>query len=225
MNGIPEAQMCEDAQNVNHSIGIEKKFIVYKITNLLNHKIYIGQTAQPLGKRRQDHIKYAFRRNSQQAIHRAMRKHGIDHFLFEILLYCFSKDHMDQQEIEIIRLLNSKSKHIGYNMTDGGEGTLGRIIREETRDKIRLANLGKKQSEQQRAKYNRVGPNNPNYGKTVSEATRSKMSIIAKSRTAPNPFLGKRHTPETKAKMVVAWEKRKIKISGGIIQDMERVII
>ena len=41
MNGIPEAQMCEDAQNVNHSIGIEKKFIVYKITNLLNHKIYI----------------------------------------------------------------------------------------------------------------------------------------------------------------------------------------
>jgi group I intron endonuclease len=180
MNGIHEAQTCADALNVNHSIGIERKFIIYKITNLVNRKIYIGQTAQPLKRRRQDHIKYAFRRDSQQAIHRAMRKHGIDNFLFETLLYCFSKDHMDQKEIELIHLLASKSKHIGYNMTDGGEGTLGRIIREDTRDKIRIANLGKKQSAEQRAKYNRVGPNNPNWGKTMSPETRAKIAARAK---------------------------------------------
>ena len=89
-------------------------------------------------------------------------------------------------------------------MTSGGEGSLNRSPGPDTRMKLRLANLGKKQSEEQRAKYDRKGINNPNWGKKHSPETIAKMSAKAKLPVGDkNPFFGKHHTDETRER----WSK------------------
>lgn len=204
MSGLQDCRKYEFAQNVNHHIGTERgKFIIYKITNIINNKIYIGQTYQSLNKRFKDHIKRV-KHHAPCSIHRAMLKYGVCNFTIDAICYCHSKEDADDNEKRLIAEYASMDKRIGYNMTSGGEGSLNRSPGPDTRMKLRLANLGKKQSEEQRAKYDRKGINNPNWGKKHSPETIAKMSAKAKLRVGDkNPFFGKHHTDETRER----WSK------------------
>lgn len=124
------------------------KFI-YKVTNLINKKIYIGQHAT-------DNIKDGYR-GSGVALKNAFKKYGRSNFKYEILEFYNgnSKIEFDQLEHNYIRKYNSDDKEIGYNRTDCcGGGYLGEEIykkrnykhSEEAKVKISKVHKGKKKS-------------------------------------------------------------------------------
>ena len=103
-------------------------FFIYLIKNLINGKVYIGETGNP--KRRfSDHIKLAnseghFAKKKKQAIHKAIAKYGKDNFKFEIIDQFATEKEAFDAEIKYIKEYKSKNRNFGYNLTYGGDGTL-----------------------------------------------------------------------------------------------------
>lgn len=91
---------------------------IYKITNKINNKCYIGQTIQPVEQRWKKHLEN-IGTNQAYAIHRAIEKYGIENFSFEIVEECDYKI-LNQREIYWINYFNSYED--GYNLTRGGQG-------------------------------------------------------------------------------------------------------
>lgn len=97
---------------------------IYKITNKINHKPYVGKTVDSINSRWRDHIYDAFTNHSLCLIHNAMRKYGLENFTIEELEQC-SADELSEREQYWIKTLNSYFKTgYGYNMTYGGDGAL-----------------------------------------------------------------------------------------------------
>jgi group I intron endonuclease len=111
--------------------------IIYRITNVVNSKFYIGKTSKTVQERFQRHCNNHQTQNTY--LYRAMRKYGVDNFIVEILE---ETDSPNEREIYWIETLQPH-----YNMTIGGDGG----------DTSQSPNykLGMK---------NRVHPHNPTYG-------------------------------------------------------------
>ena len=93
---------------------------IYKITNNINEKIYIGKTMSTLNERFKEHCSDAFRdRNEKRPLYRAMRKYGIENFSIEQIEKT-SLENLSDREIYWIKYYDSF--HNGYNATKGGEG-------------------------------------------------------------------------------------------------------
>lgn len=96
---------------------------IYKITNKINGKVYIGQTSRPLKDRWNQHKNDIYKFDS--AIYLAIRKYGIDNFTCEEIESCEDKD-LNEKEIYWIKYYNSyinATNSNGYNMTLGGRGS------------------------------------------------------------------------------------------------------
>lgn len=113
--------------------------IIYKITNKINNKVYIGQSHRKLEERIKqysDDTKY--RTKKIRAIIKAMRKYGFENFEFEVI-----EDNINNQceldELEKYYIKKYDSVRNGYNYTSGGGGG---IHSEETRDKISKSQMG-----------------------------------------------------------------------------------
>lgn len=95
-------------------------YVIYKITNKINNKIYIGQTIN-YEKRMKEHI-YG-RRNTknhiEQVIDRAIKKYGVENFLFEKIDNSESQEEIDILERKYIKQYNSLKPN-GYNVLKGG---------------------------------------------------------------------------------------------------------
>lgn len=94
---------------------------IYKITNLINGKIYIGQTIQTIKERWYRHISNAKSLSSQErnmVIKRAIRKYGKENFTIELIEECEDKN-LDEREIYYIKYYDSYIN--GYNSTLGGK--------------------------------------------------------------------------------------------------------
>lgn len=128
---------------------------LYRITNALDNKIYIGQSNKENERWRQH--KY-FAKNPEktgQYIHRAMAKHGVENFIYEVIAVCKTQEDADQTEAQLIKRYDSRNPNVGYNIAPGGESAwnkglppdmqpmYGRIVSEETRKKISESNMGK----------------------------------------------------------------------------------
>lgn len=109
-------------------------YAIYIITNILNAKQYIGIT-NDLGRRWARH-KGA---NEDQFIHRAIKKYGVDNFVFTHFADAFTAESAKILERMLIAEHNTQAPH-GYNLTAGGDGTFGRKHSEETKAKIRQTN-------------------------------------------------------------------------------------
>ena len=92
------------------------RMYIYQITNLINGKIYIGQTNN-IQKRWANH---RCNNDPNMVIARALRKYGIDNFKFEVLLRGLTPDEANQKEIELIKEKNSLVPY-GYNVATGGK--------------------------------------------------------------------------------------------------------
>ena len=88
---------------------------IYKITNLVNNKVYIGQTIHP-DKRWWEHCACARRGDDNYPIHLAIKKYGLENFRMEIIEW--TEDY-DNKEIYYIKFYNSLSPN-GYNIAKGG---------------------------------------------------------------------------------------------------------
>lgn len=90
---------------------------IYIIRNIVNNKVYIGQTKVSVEQRWKEHVRHAA--YGDQIINRAMKKHGIDKFWIETLEIC-SVDVIDEREKYYIALYDSTDKSKGYNVSIGG---------------------------------------------------------------------------------------------------------
>lgn len=167
---------------------------IYKFTNKLKNKVYIGQGIN-LRVRIKNHIDNYKKDKKNSHFYSSMKKYGIENFDVEILQQGnFSKTELDEMEITYIRLFKSQNPKLGYNMTGGGEGIvgfkhseetkqkqryikLGKIVSQETREKLRSTITGKKHSKQSKEKISKV-----HKGKVVSQETRDKISKSGKGK-------------------------------------------
>lgn len=134
---------------------------IYKITNLVNNKIYIG-SAFNFKKRYNNHIS-SLNRNVHKNLHLqlAYNKYGKNNFKFEIIEEC-DKDNILQREQYWIDTVKPE-----YNICKIAGNTSGRKLSEETKKKIALTKIGLKHTEQSKIKMR---------NKIVSEETRQKIS-------------------------------------------------
>ena len=109
--------------------------IIYKITNLVNNKIYIGQT----NGNRKSYL------GGGKILKLAFKKYGRYNFKKEVIIEGnFNRFLTDELEKHYIRLYNSTNKKVGYNLENGGEGHPGKKHTEETKLKMSIAAKGKK---------------------------------------------------------------------------------
>ena len=92
---------------------------IYKITNIINGKIYIGKTNNP--KQRFYKHKYLAQKGVKRHLYNAMRKYGVENFIQEIIEECDDSIVNDREKFWI-KQYNSTDKNIGYNKSFGGEG-------------------------------------------------------------------------------------------------------
>ncbi len=103
--------------------------VVYKITNTITKKIYVGQTTKTIEERWKKHLKSIFYDNLQTNLAKAVRHYGKNNFKIEILEKCKTKKELLEKEQFWIKKLNAIDK--GYNMTPGGEGNNTYIAKTE----------------------------------------------------------------------------------------------
>lgn len=135
---------------------------VYKATNILNSKMYIGQTTRP--ERR--FAEHTWKGSKSRILSAAIKKHGKENFEFKILCWCPDKTYADMVETKLIEAHNTR--RAGYNICVGGEGfgsgevhpCYGRKASDEER---RLKAEGKR------------GALNPHYGKPNSPEQKAKI--------------------------------------------------
>jgi len=192
--------------------------IVYKVTNKVNEKMYVGQTVKSLSIRISEHIHDALKSKDNVYFHNAIRKYGKENFIWKIIAECNSFEELNKAEIEMIGKYNTFEN--GYNLTKGGEGILGRFGK-------KAPMYGKKHSEKTRKRISELlkGEGHPMYGKHLSEEVRQKISIANKGKShlkgRDSSRYGKHQSKECKEKISRAKKgtkhteesKRKISLS------------
>lgn len=127
--------------------------VIYKVTNTINGKFYIGQTIMRLSARWSKHKQDA-RKGAGWVLAAAIRKYGEGAFKIEVVEYCEDKDSLNAAEV---RLIADLKPH--YNACAGGGG-LGSPI-PEVREKISRASKGRKISEETRARMSAAQKGHP----------------------------------------------------------------
>ena len=95
--------------------------IIYKITNLINNKVYIGLTTTTLDYRWARHVTESKNPQNTKHLYKAMRKYGIDSFNIEEIDRAETLDELGELERKYIKEYNSTDYKCGYNLTAGGE--------------------------------------------------------------------------------------------------------
>lgn len=126
---------------------------IYKITNKVNNKCYIGQSKNILKRWKTEYKWYHINNHLQSAF----KKYGLENFDFEIIEEC-EPNLLNEREQFWINVYNSFDRNFGYNKTLGGAGTPGRsyIMTEETKNKIRIANTGHKFTPEQLEEFRNI---------------------------------------------------------------------
>ena len=155
---------------------------IYKYTNKINGKVYIGRTCQTLAKRAG-----AKGCNYKRCTYfwRAIQKYGWENFEVEILEEGLNNEEAAERELFWMNECNSRDRHCGYNVMDSYS-----CASDELRQKHR---------------ENTKGVNNPMHGYVYTEEQKEKMR--ERSLGENNPFYGKHHSEET-----INIIKRKLKV-------------
>lgn len=123
--------------------------VIYKTTNLVNGKIYVGKDSK-------NNPSYL---GSGILLSKAIKKYGRENFVKENICECSSNEELNQKEKFYIELLNSRKSSVGYNVALGGEGNdlfrltgkqnhnYGLKRSDELKNQIRLKKLGVKTPE------------------------------------------------------------------------------
>lgn len=121
----------------------------------------------------------------------AIKKYGWENIKHIIIAENLSFDEADKMEIELIKKYNSADKKYGYNISLGG--IKNRICSDSTKEKLRIANLGKTMSEESKKKIS-----NFQKGQVRSEETKKHMSEAQKKnfKSGNNAM----HSPKARAK-------------------------
>lgn len=210
----------------------ENKYCVYKHTNKINGKVYIGQTGQTPENRWLEGKGYI----GCTHFYNAIQKYGWDNFEHEIVYNCLSFEEANNYEKELIELYDSTNSEKGYNLMTGGVKSrpceitrqrmsesrkgeknpfYGKKLSKEHKEKLRKSHLGKKLSEETKKKISEG-----NKGKVFSEETRKKLSEANKGRTGV--WKGKHLPEETRKKISEAQKGEKGHMYGKHLSEEAR---
>lgn len=200
------------------------KWCIYRITNTINHKTYIGQHKYYNSLLVEDNYM-----GSGIHLKRAQKKYGIENFTKEIITIAMSQLEANVLEKYYIEKERKSNIYGCYNIADGGlGGSYERSL--ETRRKLSLAQKGKHsmpRSEEQKRNISeahkgiKYGPRSEEHrrklseahkGKHFSEETRKKMSETRKGK--PSGREGKHQSEEAKKKISEAAKARWAKKRG-----------
>lgn len=175
-------------------------FTVYLITNLINGKMYVGQTRKTALQRFQEHCWVGAKKDY---FHFAIEKHGKENFVVDILGTYETSDQVNLAECTWILLLRTWDRKIGYNSTFGGEhgatptDEVKQILAEKATGRLHSLETKQQMSE------DRKGENNPFFGKThdpeTIETARQKLKISHAGEG--NYWFGKTFTEEHRASL------------------------
>ena len=165
--------------------------IIYKAT-FPNGKCYVGQTTKTLKHRISQHLNNLNRESL--AFHNAIKKYGDDGLTWSVIDTADDLEELNRKEMFWIEFYKSyiHDEHSnGYNLTRGGDGSIGLKHSKETRLKIRSARLGMKASDETRLKMSvtRKGKTNGLLGTKASDEARAKMSETRKGENNSNAKL------------------------------------
>ena len=208
-------------------------FWIYLITNLVNGKIYVGQHSGPdLQAYLEFNLHAAFlqsRRNNKPILYRAMRKYEASAFTISCLFQAPDKRQQNEAEKFLIRLLASRQRSVGYNLAEGGTGgntregytnspehcaktgaaLKGRPKSDEHCRKISVAKTGTVCPEVSAANIARRSSNPTPAGiRNRLYRERQKLRAAGIMVEIVHPWIGKKHSEETKAKMSAASKGR-----------------
>lgn len=170
---------------------MDKKTGIYKITNKVNGKYYIGKSID-IYRRWKDEKRFV---SVNDHLQNAFKKYGFDNFSFEILEEC-SEELLNDREIYYISLLDATNNKKGYNMTFGGTGGkpseetiekmketkkkngytkywLGKSLPAEMKQKISNSLSGDKHPN-----FNKTGENSPNGRKVICIETNQTFNTL-----------------------------------------------
>lgn len=213
---------------------------IYKITSPKNG-IYIGLSTDIYYRIYSCYKK--MRCKQQYKIYNSLKKYGVENHTFEIIHILDKIDdselvrELNALEYNYIKEFNSFSDdnyELGLNLTKGGDymeltnetrllikqKLKGKVVSEETKEKLRIANTGKVISDETKKKMSEAS-----IGKKVSDETRKKLSESHKGKKQSPETIEKlkqrKHSPETIKKIVdkISGENHWIKRKGGHTQE------
>ena len=182
------------------NISKDMKMCIYKITNKLSGKSYIGQSRGKVGSRWGKHIR-GENRTYNSAIHAAISKHGVKNFEFLVIDFCETIEQLDYKEQLYIKQLGTLAPN-GYNITTGGGK--GFNYTDEHRAKLSASAKSKDQSiHKKHSEYMKQRMNTPEM--------KAFMADVAK-----RTHTGRKHTKEH-------IENRAAKRRGQVATDEQRI--
>lgn len=195
---------------------------IYRITNTFTDDLYVGQTTKTITHRYSRHLASA-RCGSETHLHRAIRKYGESAFSVSLVEEVDITELEPREQYWIRQLLPS------YNMTAGGEGSRGRVLSAETKEKIRQSLLGKSRSIESRQKQSRSNTGrkcSPCSSETKQKISISKKGTVAWNRGIPNSLgnkgvqLSEEHKRNiSKGRMgIPPWNKGKTLVACGRLE-------
>ena len=194
-----------------------KVYFIYKTTNLVNGKFYIGKKISD------ENLSLTYL-GSGVLINKAIAKYGVENFKREILEFCDSAEHLSERETFWIK--ETHARELGYNLTDGGDGLINPS--QETRDKMSKARRGKKIVLSEEGRRRKIEANiRTHKGKHLTEEQKKRLSEVNKGNWAgdknpmknpetaqnvsailkdkyshqPNSMTGRHHSEETRRKI------------------------
>lgn len=123
---------------------------IYKITNIINNKVYIGQSIRPIEKRFDRHINDAINNVLDTHFARAIRKYGKDNFKLELIDTAENQEDLNLKEQYWIRYYNSVEN--GYNETDALFKCGGNTYKSKTKEEMKI--IGDKISKKKKGTQN-----------------------------------------------------------------------
>jgi len=163
----------------------EVKQVIYKITNMINDKFYIGSTIN-FDKRIYNHIS-KLNNNSHYNFYlqNDWNRYGSDNFRFEIIEVVDEDDLIDKEQYWL-DFCQPYKRNIGYNINNKADRS---CMTEETKEKLRLINIGKKMPESMKQKIRKHhengvydDKNKKQIGKKQSKGTIKLRSVSMKGK-------------------------------------------
>lgn len=164
---------------------------IYKFTNLLNGKIYVGSTSN-IVRRQREHKCHSQYSKHTYAFYNSIKKYGWESFMFDVIEVCCPLLRNDREN-HWINYYHTLDKRYGYNLISADN----HICTEETRQKRSTSRKGKKASLETRRKISEAGK-----GRKLSDKTRENIRQGKLKQYKENgcKLTGRKHSDERKKK-------------------------
>ncbi|PGU82098.1 NUMOD3 domain-containing DNA-binding protein [Bacillus cereus] len=207
---------------------LDLRYVIYKFTNLVNGKVYIGLTSKTLERRLTNHEAHV-RNGYRNHFYNSVRKYGWENFKCEVIDQIHSED-----DAERIERLKEREKYWisyyksfigfddcnGYNATLGGDGSWGRIASDETREKISKKITGMFSGERNHC-WGKFGEEHPAFGRENKwgiHTEETKKRIGEANIGEKNPNYGKHGANHHCSKPIVMFD-----MDGRFIREYESI--